>query len=227
MNNLTHEFPEFCIDLAKLALTISTFYQHFCNIQPRYPLHRKDLTPRSTPKNLARNEPPKIPPETLLKQESSASSAIPPELFAATIDFTKNSGIYERNRAHDRHVLRQRDRHKSDQVGTIDTRQDEAVAIGQEKTEYALSRRKYAVRTKHETLTGRSLRAFLPTIAVRTWGASANRCSLEKPSQTEARSTQLTNYQERNFWQWIEPPPDIPICILEGAAFLKKGGAAL
>jgi len=35
-----------------------------------------------------------------------------------------------------------------------------------------------------------------------------------------------TSYQGRSFWKWIELHPDIPIDILEGAAFLKKGGAA-
>ncbi len=303
-------------------------------------IQRNDLKSRSTPKNLTRNEPPKIPLETLLKQESIASSAIPPELFAASIAFIQdldfyeqdraihhnvlaqgnryrsarsatratpqnedatigrtraenprcsaqkkddlqrhetiadkglraflsaiagrkqseighrynlkkaarvgtrstqitikpsqtearstqmiddqecsfwqwfkqpsdlpNSGIYDRNQTIHRHVLRQRDRHKSAQIITIDTRQNENATIGQEKTEYALSRQKFAVCTKHKTLTGRSLRAFLPVIAVRTRAPSANRCSLEKSAQAEARSTQADSYQGRNFWQWIE-----------------------
>ena len=333
-------------------------------------IQRNDLKSRSTPKNLARNEPPKIPPETLLKQESIASSAIPPQLFAASIAFIQdldfyeqdraighnvlaqgnryrsarsatratpqnedvaigrtraenprcsaqkkddlqrhetiadkglraflsaiagrkrseighrynlkkaaqvgtrstqitikplqkaarsthattrslqlinfqkccfwqwfkqpsdlpNSGIYERNQTSPRHVLRQRDRHRSDQIGTIDTSSFWRVAFGQDKPSFALSSRQFAQNTKHETLTGESLRAFLPVIAVRTWGASANRCSLEKSAQTEARSPQADSYQGRNFWQWIEPPPDIPIDILEGAASLQEGGAAL
>ena len=39
------------------------------------------------------------------------------------------------------------------------------------------------------------------------------------------RSTQADSYQARSFWQWIEPPPDIPICIPQGAASLQEGGA--
>ena len=190
MNNLTHEFPEFCIDLAKLALTISTFYQHFCNIQPRYPLHRKDLTPRSSSRNLVRNEPQKIPPE----------------LFAASID----------------------------------TRQNEIVSIGRTRAENPrCSAQKKGNLRRHETLTDRSLQAFLPAIAVREWARSGIRYNLKKaaqvgtrslqltrkPPQTEARSTQLTDYQARSFWQWIEPPPDLPICIPQCAASLQKGGA--
>ena len=194
MNNLTHEFPEFCIDLAKLALTISTFYQHFCNIQPRYPLHRKDLTPRSPSKNLARNQPEEILLKTRLKQVSIASSAIPPELFAASID----------------------------------TRQNEIVSIGRTRAENPrCSAQKKGNLRRHETLTDRSLQAFLPAIAVRTWDDIAHRYNLEKPLHKAARSTQLTDYQARSFWQWIEPPPDLPICIPQCAASLQKGGAAL
>ena len=40
-----------------------------------------------------------------------------------------NSGIYERDREIDRYVLRQPDRHRSDQIGTIDTRQNEDVEL--------------------------------------------------------------------------------------------------
>ena len=40
-----------------------------------------------------------------------------------------NSGIYERNRALHRHVLAQPDRHKSDQIGTIDTCRFEDVEL--------------------------------------------------------------------------------------------------
>ena len=225
MNNLTHEFPEFCIDLAKSALTISTFYQDFCNIQLVYTAPRKDLTHRSPARNLVRNEPQKIPLERLLKRKSISSSAITPEKFAATIAFIQDLGFYKQNRALNYSVLTQRNRHRSAQIIKIDTRQNEAVSIVQDETEYALSSRKFAVRTKHETSPGESLRAFLPAIAVRTWGASANRCSLEKSAQTEARSTQADSYQGRNFWQWIEPPPDLPICIPQGAASLQKGGA--
>ena len=235
MNNLTHEFPEFCIDLAKLALTISTFYQHFCNIQPRYPLHRKDLTPRSSSKNLARNQPQKIPLETLLKCKSIASSAIPPELFAATIAFIQDLDFYEQNRAIHHKILAQRERHaprsdryRSGQIATIATHQNEDVAIGRTKAENPrCSAQKKGNLRRHETLTDRSLQAFLAAIAVRTWDDIAHRYNLEKPLHTEARSTQLTDYQARSFWQWIEPPPDLPICIPQGAASLQEGGAAL
>lgn len=153
-----------------------------------------------------------------------------------------NSGVYERDRSLHRSVLRQRDQHKSAQIVTIDTRQknrhksyqiiaidtrqNEALLIGQDEPEYAPSSRKYAVRAKHETLTGRSLRAFLPAFAVRAWNAIAHRYSLEKPLQTGAQTLQATGYRGRSFWRWIEPFPDVPICIPEGARFLKKGGAA-
>ena len=176
MNNLTHEFPEFCIDLAKLALTISTFYQHFCNIQPRYPLHRKDLTPRSSSRNLVRNEPQKISPE----------------LFAASID----------------------------------TRQNEIVSIGRTRAENPrCSAQKKGNLRRHETLTDRSLQAFLPALSVREWARSGIRYNLKKVARVGTRSTQADSYQARSFWQWIEPPPDIPICIPQGAASLQEGGA--
>ena len=220
MNNLTHEFPEFCIDLAKLALTISTFYQHFCNIQPRYPLHRKDLTPRSSSRNLVRNEPQKIPPE----------------LFAASNAFIQDLDFYDHNRALHRHVLRQRERHaprrdryRSGQIATAVTSKNENATIGRTKAENPrFSAQKKGNIQRHETLTDRSLQAFLPALSVRTWDDIAHRYNLEKPLHKAARSTpSRTDYQARSFWQWIEPPPDLPICIPQCAASLQEGGAAL
>jgi len=203
--------------------------------------------PRSTPKNLARNQPEEILLKTRLKQESIASSAIPPELFAATSAITKNSGIYDRNRALHHKILAQRDRHaprrdryRSARSATRATPQNENVAIGRTKAQNPrFSAQKKGNIQRHETLTDRSLQAFLPAIAARTWDDIAHRYNLEKaaqvgtrslqltrkPLQKAARSTQLTGYQARSFWQWIEPPPDIPIRIPQGAASLQKGGA--
>ena len=153
-------------------------------------IQRNDLKSRSSSRNLVRNEPQKIPPE----------------LFAASIA----------------------------------TRQNENVAIGRTKAQNPrCSAQKKGNLRRHETLTDRSLQAFLAAIAVRKRDDIAHRYNLEKAAQVGTRSlqitikplqkaartlratkcsTQLTDYQARSFWQWIEPPPDLPICILEGAA---------
>ena len=127
-------------------------------------------------------------------------------------------------------------------AASIDTPQNENATIGRTKAENPrCSAQKKGNLQRHETLTDRSLQAFLPAIAVRTWDDIAHRYNLEKaaqvgtrslqltrkPLQKAARSTQLTDYQARSFWQWIEPPPDLPICIPQGAASLQEGGAAL
>ena len=236
MNNLTHEFPEFCIDLAKSAPTILTiwiFYQDFCNIQLVYTAPRKDLTHRSP----ARNQPEEILLKTLLKQESIASSAIPPELFAASNAFIQDLDFYDHNRALHRHVLRQRDRHaprrdryRSARSATRATPQNEDVTIGRTKAQNPrFSAQKKGNLRRHETLTDRSLQAFLPALSVRTWDDIAHRYNLEKAAQVGTRSLQITikplQKAARSFWQWIEPPPDIPIRIPQGAASLQKGGA--
>ena len=137
-------------------------------------------------------------------------------------------------------ILAQRDRHKSAQIGTIDTCQNENATIGRTKAQNPrCSAQKKGWLQRHETLTDRSLQAFLPAIAVRTWDDIAHRYNLEKaaqvgtrslqitikPLQKAARSTQLTDYQARSFWQWIEPPPDLPNSVTQGAASLQKGGA--
>ena len=127
-----------------------------------------------------------------------------------------NSGIYERNRALHRHVLAQRDRHRSDQIGTIDTRQNENVTIGRTKAQNPrCSAQKKGNLQRHKTIADKSLQAFLSEIAVRKRDEIRHRYNLKKaaqvgarstqltrkPSQTEARSTQLTDYQARSFWQ--------------------------
>jgi len=119
--------------------------------------------------------------------------------------------------------------------------QNENATIGRIKAENPrCSAQKKGNIQRHETLTDRSLQAFLPAIAVRTWDDIAHRYNLKKaaqvgtrslqitikPLQKAARSTQLADYQARSFWQWIEPPPDLPICIPQCAASLKEGGAA-
>ena len=160
-------------------------------------IQRNDLKSRSSSRNLVRNEPQKIPPE----------------LFAASID----------------------------------TRQNENATIGRARAENPrCSAQKKGWLQRHETLTDRSLQAFLPAIAVRTWDDIAHRYNLEKAAQVGTRSlqltrkplqkaartlratkcsTQLTDYQARSFWLWIEPPPDLPNSVTQGAASLQKGGA--
>ena len=132
----------------------------------------------------------------------------------------------------DRHAQR-RDRYRSARSATRATPQNENVTIGRTKAQNPrFSAQKKGNIQRHETLTDRSLQAFLPAIAARTWDDIAHRYNLEKaaqvgtrslqltrkPLQKAARSTQLTGYQARSFWQWIEPPPDIPIRIPQGAA---------
>ena len=181
---------------------------------------------RSTPKNLARNQPEEILLKTRLKQESIASSAIPPELFAATIAFIQDLDFYEQNRAHHHNVLAQGNRYRSARSATRATPQNEDVAIGRTKAENPrCSAQKKGNLRRHETLTDRSLQAFLPALSVREWARSGIRYNLKKVARVGTRSTQADSYQARSFWQWIEPPPDIPICIPQGAASLQEGGA--
>jgi len=125
--------------------------------------------------------------------------------------------------------------------------QNENATIGRIKAENPrCSAQKKGNIQRHETLTDRSLQAFLPAIAVRTWDDIAHRYNLKKAAQVGTRSlqltrkplqkaartlratkcsTQLTDYQARSFWLWIEPPPDLPNSVTQGAASLQKGGA--
>ena len=127
-----------------------------------------------------------------------------------------NSGIYERDREIDRYVLRQPDRHRSDQIGTIDTRQNENVTIGRTKAQNPrCSAQKKGNLQRHETIADKSLQAFLSEIAVRKRDEIRHRYNLKKaaqvgtrstqltrkPAQVGTRSTQLTDYQARRFWQ--------------------------
>ena len=196
-------------------------------------IQRNDLKSRSTPKkNLVRNEPQKIPPE----------------LFAASNAFIQDLDFYDHNRALHRHVLRQRERHaprrdryRSGQIATAVTSKNENATIGRTKAQNPrFSAQKKGNIQRHETLTDRSLQAFLPAIAVRTWDEIRHRYNLKKaaqvgtrslqitikPLQKAARSTQLTDYQARSFWQCPQPPPDLPSRIPQGAASLQEGGAA-
>jgi len=116
-------------------------------------------------------------------------------------------------------------------AASIATRQNEIVSIGRTKAQNPrCSAQKKGNLRRHETLTDRSLQAFLAAIAVRKRDDIAHRYNLEKAAQVGTRSLQITikplQKAARRFWQWIEPPPDLPICILEGAASLQKGGAA-
>ena len=198
----------------------------------------KGFQSRSAP-NLARNQPEEILLKTRLKQESIASSAIPPELFAATIAFTKNSGIYDRNRAHHHKILAQRDRHaprrdryRSAQIATIVTRKNEDATIGRTKAQNPrCSAQKKGNLQRHETIADKSLQAFLSAIAVRKRDEIRHRYNLKKtaqvgtrglqitikPLQKAARSThatkcslQLIDFQECSFWQWFKQPSDLP-----------------
>jgi len=125
-------------------------------------------------------------------------------------------------------------------AASIATRQNEIVSIGRTKAQNPrCSAQKKGNLRRHETLTDRSLQAFLAAIAVRKRDDIAHRYNLKKaaqvgtrslqitikPLQKAARSTQLTDYQARSFWQWIEPPPDLPNSVTQGAASLQKGGA--
>jgi len=108
-------------------------------------------------------------------------------------------------------------------AASIATRQNENVAIGRTKAQNPrCSAQKKGNLRRHETLTDRSLQAFLAAIAVRKRDDIAHRYNLEKAAQVGTRSLQITikplQKAARSFWQWIEPPPDLPICILEGAA---------
>ena len=139
----------------------------------------------------------------------------------------------------DRHAQR-RDRYRSARSATRATPQNENATIGRTKAQNPrCSAQKKGNLRRHETLTDRSLQAFLAAIAVRKRDDIAHRYNLEKaaqvgtrslqitikPLQKAARSTQLTDYQARSFWLWIEPPPDLPNSVTQGAASLQKGGA--
>jgi len=216
-NSLLNSFYSSCESFT------SSFYTTLDHTQL---IQRNDLKSRSTPKNLARNQPEEILLKTRPNQEFIDRSAITPEKFAATSAIDTNSGIYDRHRALHHKILAQRDRHKSAQIITIDTRQNENVAIGRTKAENPrCSAQKKGNLRRHETLTDRSLQAFLPVLSMREWARSGIRYNLKKAAQVGTRSTQLTGYQARSFWQWIEPPPDIPIRIPQGAASLQEGGA--
>jgi len=104
------------------------------------------------------------------------------------------------------------------------------VAIGRTRAENPrFSAQKKGNLQRHETLTDRSLQAFLAAISVRTWDDIAHRYNLEKAAQVGTRSLQITikplQKAARSFWQWIEPPPDLPNSVTQGAASLQKGGA--
>ena len=111
-----------------------------------------------------------------------------------------NSGIYERNRALHRHVLAQPDRHKSDQIGTIDTCQNENATIGRTKAQNPrCSAQKKGNLQRHETIADKSLQAFLAAIAVRTWDEIRHRYNLKKAAQVGTRSTQIgSNRHDRH-----------------------------
>ena len=181
--------------------------------------------PRSRPKNPAKDQSEEILLKTRSDHESIDRSAITPELFAAAIAFTKNSGIYKRNRSLHHKILRQGSSYRSAQCATSATSQNENATIGRTKAENPrCSAQKKGNLRRHETLTDRSLQAFLPALSVREWARSGIRYSLKKaaqvgtrslqltrkPLQTEARSTQLIDDQGRSFWQWFRQPSDLP-----------------
>jgi len=97
-------------------------------------------------------------------------------------------------------ILAQPDRHKSDQIGTIDTCQNEDATIGRTKAQNPrCSAQKKGWLQRHETLTDRSLQAFLPALSVRTWDEIRHRYNLKKAAQVGTRSTQIgSNRHDRH-----------------------------
>jgi len=209
---------------------LNSFHSFYTTLDHTQLIQRNDLKSRSTSRNLVRNQPEEILLKTRPNQEFIDRSAITPEKFAATSAITKNSGGYERNRATHHNVLAQGNRYRSARSATRATPQNEDATIGRTKAENPrCSAQKKGNIQRHETLTDRSLQAFLPAIAARTWDDIAHRYNLEKAAQVGTRSLQLTRKPlqkaARSFWQWIEPPPDLPNSVTQGAASLQKGGA--
>ena len=99
-----------------------------------------------------------------------------------------------------RKILAQRDRHKSAQIGTIDTRQNENVAIGRTEAENPrCSAQKKGNLRRHETIADKGLRAFLSVIAGRKRSEIGHRYNLKKAAQVGTRSTQIiSNHHDRH-----------------------------
>ena len=99
----------------------------------------------------------------------------------------------------DRHAQR-RDRYRSARSATRATPQNEIVAIGRTRAENPrFSAQKKGNLQRHETLTDRSLQAFLPALSVRTWDEIRHRYNLKKAAQVGTRSTQIgSNRHDRH-----------------------------
>ena len=85
-------------------------------------------------------------------------------------------------------------------AASIDTRQNENATIGRTKAENPrCSAQKKGWLQRHETLTDRSLQAFLPALSVRTWDEIRHRYNLKKAAQVGTRSTQIiSNHHDRH-----------------------------
>jgi len=97
-------------------------------------------------------------------------------------------------------ILAQRDRHKSAQIGTIDTCQNENATIGRTKAQNPrCSAQKKGNIQRHETIADKSLQAFLAAIAVRKRDEIRHRYNLKKEAQVGTRSTQIiSNHHDRH-----------------------------
>jgi len=183
---------------------------------------------KSSVKQLTHHEfsnPPKISPKPsssellpfaeLIRREFIEGSAIPPDLFKATVEFVKDTGYWETHQALGFEVRTQWQTRKPHDFGILTGLKNEDDSFWQFKPENPLTDSKGKAQ-KYQTATGNGSRAFLPRVPLAIRRKIAKRYDINDPGFAPNRHHRGRGIKMGSFWHWLQNHPEIPIVLTEG-----------